>query len=568
MWSSHGLQPPPIIPPLVLLLIALEAAVRKIHANTTKVAKTVLVEIAIKMNSIPYWQQRLQSYMADLPVHLECEEMTAQAYEPVDDFGVLSEIALTALERMLEQFPKFVASLRPRWKGAVESDVVVKLKTFTEGAKELDSESPLLKQLIRLVQVASLYFPMNKDVHGLSTELAEIKVSKEQRLIATLMQDVVKKIKAATQLDQVLPLLTEFINVTEKQVYQLGEAERDELLVLVEPIMKWLGAGLSQKEVQPGVQGVAAWLCALQKLTNSPTLARLPDLLEHSFDLHGIVYHSDSKHKDTEWIQKVKVKILKIKACLPIDDKYKSAWIASSKMIAYAQNESKKVASQLAEQQKKEIETHIASLDEELQKTKTWGESVDKLKSFQSIMKVAKESLFVFNPVAAGAHSADLQKAPYVNPPPVASKAKQQQEAKTQVRSDHFALAAQGCFRLVNRVSRLKFLPNIWSTQGVATSCFHAEAWFAYTQLHEVSSASIDDKLKKKVDDLLETFFLTSTVGAIMIGFDAESKPAKQREAIKPHIKALRNRYGPQAEKEKLPQHVAKKVDEVLALKA
>eukprot|EP00971_Amphidinium_carterae_P352400 6492578-Amphidinium_carterae.2 len=391
----------------------LEASVLKVHAQSSKAAKALLVEAGAELMKVEFWKSRMLAYVRDLPCHVECWDAVEQSFADVASIEGLTDENMGKIVDLLQKCPRWSEQLRRASLQSLETELVAKLQKLFQQVME-PSGLHAAANMQAILAEAIIAFPLSKQIDTLKQQMGETLASLEADASATMLKALLVKIASVTKPVDLLPLVEEFNGHTGKAC-SLSPADLEPAFVTALQMLSVVMNGEEDMKGKPIC--VITWLetlCTLQddKADSGKLLLLASDCAGHALEIH---FHdgmspADGEHSSLSSLQALRHEYLKlmksmeaVKLALPKIPKadIHAGWIEgfSKKTSAAAEF----LKSQLAwheAKEKEKMESHISSSKQTLEKCKKWLDKCKTAKTLKDAIALAKESVLQMAPGA------------------------------------------------------------------------------------------------------------------------------------------------------------------------
>eukprot|EP00971_Amphidinium_carterae_P352900 6492768-Amphidinium_carterae.2 len=409
---------------LVHLSVA-EEDVLAVKASSELTTKSVLVEACVGITSSPFWQQKLEAYIVDLPAHMACEERLASAFEQVQDMKepILTEASIAGFMCIVNNLSEWQMQLRSITIKGLQADMVKNCRKMCDActSDEADREQvPLttLEAFTKLLEEACKVLPSEV---ALAKGLENMKVILSGEAQAEISRQIMEWCADFTakegDMDCLIGKIKSFLSLCESENESLQGCIGHERMVsslqsAAEKVINVLITALGDSSIPDSLQCVLQWLDRCAELLAASKYEQLSKCYGAAIDLVQKTEVADSKESLTA-LHQVRQSLLKLQKLMAdvktvLSEEECEKWTSCCVThLSGCQARINAIGEKNAGAAKKDLETKSANLAKLCKPGKEW-QSAMQLKTFQPCLNAAKKTILTIDPKSSDELSKSL----------------------------------------------------------------------------------------------------------------------------------------------------------------
>eukprot|EP00971_Amphidinium_carterae_P331349 6464849-Amphidinium_carterae.3 len=378
-----------------------------------------MVEMAIQIESVEFWRDKMNLYIHDLPAHLLVEKALDDALAEVmpEESGILCEATLQALDTIMKKLPYWREGIRPVSCKKLESRIEsMLLAVVAEGKGGAGTHND---KLLTLLHSASIALPMSQRVSDEHQQLASQKVQDEQATHVEQLEIALLEVPVQTpqglleQLQKLIHVgmlihadckstlqperLSPWINTILSLVAKVGTAPSDSVPQAFGEFLTMLG----QKTQQDKYNILATCLHLVSSLQTETNSAKA----EGTTELQAVAQLQLSRVSSMKLQQQIQ-KLDKV-----LSDEEKTTWATTcSDILQRFQTSLTETTQQRSTRSEVSLNKHSALLARFTSKMKAWQQAKS-CKTLLDVIKLCKQTILQANPQEHEKALAALQEA-------------------------------------------------------------------------------------------------------------------------------------------------------------
>eukprot|EP00971_Amphidinium_carterae_P352816 6492740-Amphidinium_carterae.4 len=387
-----------------------------------KAQSSLLVDVAIQVEATPFWQQKVNQFISDLPAHLVVAKGLEDAYGDmsVEDMTTLSEPVLRAMNAIVKNLPEWRTGMRSVSAQKLDQQVQTQVLALVASGKA-DPSNPLNDELLSLLHAASIALPMNSAIAEEHQSMAASRVKDVQDSLVD--QFVAGFIEAPSE------TLKAFVDQIKKHL-QVGKQIHVDCVskLQAEHLTPWVSRAVAvgvqwhpdtQADLPTLLEDFVALLASKAKHEKLNVLARCFHLVfALKADVESKKFEADA-HQAVSALQisrvnalKLQQQLLELQKVVSVDEK--AAWAdPCGDLLQKFQESLSTVTKNKLEKSATIMNRQCALLTRHTSKMKGW-QAAKSQKSLTEIISTCKQSILQVNPQEhAKAHS-DLSQAIWI----------------------------------------------------------------------------------------------------------------------------------------------------------